>query len=169
MPVGYEYENGDVYIENFVCMDSKKEVTRPEVVRRIVENKMSAVHFEANNGGDEYADWVKLMLKQKEYNCNITHAKVPTSKRKVDRILAEQAVIRGERTAEYRFIYRSDGNKEYKEAMGMLCKFNQKASKQNKQHDDVPDALASLSNNVLGHRERKGIVKSMASRSMYGI
>lgn len=51
MPIGREYENGDVYIFDWVFNRGTKEVTLPIVAGKIMGNKIRQINFEANNGG----------------------------------------------------------------------------------------------------------------------
>ena len=89
MPICSEYENGDCPLIDAVHLDAPKEVTIPLVVNKIIEHHITHCHFEANNGGDMYAEKVKDELEsQGYYFCNITWSKAPTNKSKLDRILA---------------------------------------------------------------------------------
>ena len=58
MPIGFEYENGEIYIVDWVFNRGAKEVTIPIVEGKIVGNKIQQINFEANNGGEMYAKYV---------------------------------------------------------------------------------------------------------------
>lgn len=172
MPICSEYDNHDVYLTDVIFSQGKKEETIPLVVNAIINYKITACHFEANNGGDMYAEKVQEELKKRNYRCNITYSKVPTTKSKLDRILSVQGAIKGVAESEYRLLIKERkiirGNKMYNDFLDELTKFNQSANMQGKQHDDAPDSLASLFANVLG-TTRTGKARSRISRSDLGI
>lgn len=172
MPICSEYDNHDVYLTDVIFSQGKKEETIPLVVNAIINYKITACHFEANNGGDMYAEKIQEELKKRNYRCNITYSKVPTTKSKLDRILSVQGAIKGVAESEYRLLVKERkiirGNKMYNDFLDELTKFNQSANMQGKQHDDAPDSLASLFANVLG-TTRTGKARSRISRSDLGI
>lgn len=157
MPIVDEYEDGSCYLKYWYFDDSAKEITIPNVVRLIIDNKITHICFEANNGGDMYAEEVKRQLKEKNYNnCYVESQKSPTNKSKTDRILSTQGFIKGADSSEYRlYIAKREsikGNKMYNSALDEVFKFNQNTSKnvRTKQHDDAPDSLSGLAIHVLG-------------------
>lgn len=172
MPIVSEYDNGDIYLIDVIFSQAKKEETIPMVVNAIINNKITTCFFEANNGGDMYAEKVEEELKKENYKCNIKWGKVPTTKTKLDRILAVQGAIKGSPASDYRLYIKErktiKGNKMYNSAIDELVKFNQTPSMQGKQHDDFPDSLASLFTNVLGVA-RAGTARSTRSRAELGI
>lgn len=172
MPICSEYDNHDVYLTDVVFSKAKKEETIPLVVNAIINYQITTCHFEANNGGDMYAEKVQEELKKRNYRCNITWSKVPTTKSKLDRILACQGAIKGEAKSDYRLLVKErkiiKNNKMYNDFLDELTKFNQAPNMQGKQHDDAPDSLASLFTNVLGY-VRVGRARSSMSREDLGI
>lgn len=56
MPIGAEYDNGDVYIYDWVFNKGAKEVTLPLVVGRIIGNGIRQTRFEGNTGGAKLKD-----------------------------------------------------------------------------------------------------------------
>lgn len=172
MPIGSEHSNGDVYIIDVIYSKEKKEETIPRVVRAIIENGITHCFFEANNGGDMYAEEVVRELKKRNYNCYINWKKAPTTKSKLDRILAVQGAIKGSDMSDYRLLFKKRsairGKSEYNDALDELGKFNQSASVQGKQHDDFTDSCASLLTNVLGC-SIKGKARMIRTREELGI
>lgn len=174
MPIGSEYKNGDVYITDVVCSKDGKEETIPLVARKIIENEVSECFFEANNGGDMFADAVQKELDEKNYKCYIHHGKAPTTKAKRDRILACCGEIKGNPVAKYRLKFKTrsacKNDRMYNDFLDLLTHYNEKLELQGKKQnpDDVPDACASLLTNVLGV-QKKGIARSRVSREMLGI
>ena len=172
MPICSEYDNHDVYLTDVIFSQGKKEETIPMVVNAIINYRITTCHFEANNGGDMYAEKVEEELKKKNYRCNITWSKVPTTKSKLDRILACQGAIKGAATSDYRLLIKERklirNHKMYNDFIDELTKFNQSPSVQGKQHDDAPDSLSNLFTNVLGCA-RVGVGRSTKSRADLGI
>lgn len=174
MPICSEYKNGDCPLIDVYFSTDGKETTIPEVVNKIIEHHITHCHFEANNGGDMYAEAVEAELKKKGINwCNVTWSKAPTNKSKLDRILASAGAIRGAEASAYRLLIKKrtmiKNNKMYNDALDFLFKFNQSLKMQGKQHDDFPDSLSSLFQNVLGCKNTVGEVHSNYSRDELGI
>lgn len=176
MPIVDEYENGDCKLVDWYFINkADKSVTKPEVVRRLKKNNVSRICFEANNGGDEYADDIKEELKKEGIECFVESKKAPTNKSKTDRILNHQAEIRGSGATKYRLVIPIregiKSNKMMNDALNQVFKFNQSTAKnvRKKQHDDGPDSLASLFANVLGVEGHYGKAVSNISREMLGI
>lgn len=176
MPIIDEYENGDCPLIKWYFVKGTKEDTIPMVVQYIINYHITYICFEANNGGDMYADEVKRRLKEKGYNeCYVTSKKSPTNKTKTDRILAQQGFIKGADSSEYRLIIPTresiKEDKMFNEALNEVFKFNQTSTKnlRKKQHDDAPDSLSMLGSNVLGAKSNYGKATSNISRDMLGI
>ena len=158
----------------FLDCHNLKEITIPEVVNKIIEHHITHCHFEANNGGDMYAEKVQEELKNKGIKwCNVTWSKVPTTKSKLDRILASAGAIRGSERSDYRLMIKRrtaiKNHAMYNLFLDLLFKFNQSLKMQGKQADDVPDSLANLFQNVLGCKADGGVVHSHYSRQELGI
>lgn len=175
LPIGYVYGN-EVYIEDvlFINKFGGDDKSRPQVRDIILKHKVTRVGFEKNNGGDFYSTLVANDLRDKNYRCNITSHNAPTTKAKLDRILACQDDIKGvasERNT-WRIYFKSPdkikGDAQYQLAMQNLYKWNQNPSMQNKQHDDFPDSLAGLITNVLGSKS-SGKARINVSASQLGI
>lgn len=88
MPIGAEYENGDVYIFDWVFNRGVKEITLPIVVGRIIGNGIRETRFEANQGGDLYCGLVDDMLRKEGYKCSCSHRKAPNNMEKKSKIIA---------------------------------------------------------------------------------
>lgn len=152
MPIAYVYGR-DVYIDDVIYESKGLDVTRPKTRDRIIQHGIQRACFEANNGGDQVAEKVNELLKEKGYKCNITHKKAPTNKSKLDRIMSVRAEILGiaENSGEYRLFFRdvSIQNLEYKEFIRDIKNFSENYSAQGKQKDDGIDSVASLILSVL--------------------
>ena len=135
MPIAYIY--GDIcYIHDVMFNNGDKEVTRPIVVGKLKQHKPHMTRFEANNGGDEYADKVDELLRAEGVKLNISHRKSPSNQSKMSRIIQYSPEIK-------RFYFRDykNSNQEYRKFMDELTSFT--VSGKNK-HDDAPDSLAML-------------------------
>ena len=176
LPIVDEYENGDCYLVKWYFVKGTKEETIPMVVQYIITYGVTHICFEANNGGDMYADEVSRQLKEKGYkNCYVTSKKSPTNKTKTDRILAQQGFIKGADSSDYRLIVPTresiKEDKMFNEALNEVFAFNQSTSKnvRTRQHDDAPDSLSELGSEVLGAKSNYGKATSNISREMLGI
>lgn len=177
LPIVDEYKNGDCYLIDWYFVHKKaKDITQPAVVSKIINHHITRVCFEANNGGDEYKDNVKQKLEELNYkNCFLDDKNAPTTKSKLDRILAREPEIRGSRASKYRLVIplreSIKGDKMFNDALDQVFKFNQNTAKnvRTKQHDDAPDSLAGLFTDVLGVTTNIGKAVSHVSRDMLGI
>ena len=176
MPIVDEYKNGDCHLVAWYFINkADKSITKPEVIKYIKRYGVSRICFEANNGGDEYADDIKKQLKEEGINCFVESKKAPTTKSKTDRILNYQAEIRGSKASKYRLVIpireSIKQDKMFNEALNQVFKFNQSSAKniRKKQHDDAPDSLSTLFANVLNVKGNYGKATSSISRDALGI
>ena len=176
MPIVDEYENGDCKLIDWYFINKvDKSVTKPEVLKYLKMYNVSHICFEANNGGDEYADDIYKELKKENIECYVESKKAPTNKVKTDRILNHQAEIRGSGATQYRLVIPLRdgirGRKMINEALNQVFKFNQTyaANVRKRQHDDAPDSLAALFANTIGIEGHYGKAVSNISREMLGI
>lgn len=160
MPIGYCYEKSmDCYIHDAVHSDKKKDSTKPIVVQKIITHGTTKAHFEANNGGDEYADDIAKRLKEEDYRCAVTHKRAPANRSKNDRIMACSSEITASITDgsgwRLHFLSKSArrGNKEYELFMKHLTTYNQNQKFIGKQKDDAADATAALVTECLGQKK----------------
>ena len=137
MPVGYQY--GDIiYIEDWVFDNGNKSITQPKVLQALLRNQVSSCYFEANNGGEFYADEVKKALTELKAVMNIMSKYAPNTISKNDRIFRCSTDI----IANFRFKNTARRNKEYSMAMRQMFSFT--ILGKNK-HEDACDSLAMMS------------------------
>ena len=156
MPIGAEYENGDVYIFDWVFNKSTKEVTIPIVVGKIISNEIRQIRFEGNTGGDLYCQYVDEKLRAQRYKCSCTSKHAPSHMAKIEKIIAYSDDVKR------RFVFLTDKrptqeekdedeknnitrysrNEEYQNAMDELCMYTTMGKNE---HDDAPDGLTQLS------------------------
>lgn len=136
MPIAYVYGE-TVYIHDVVFDKGTKDVTEPRVVGKIMQHKCRMGRFEGNNGGDLYKDDIDRMLREKNYICNISSKKAPTTMSKLSRIEQYTPEIK-----KFYFLDKKSRNKEYQQFMDEVCSFSFTTKNL---HDDAPDSLAGLS------------------------
>lgn len=136
MPVAYVFGE-NVYIHDVVFDKGTKDVTQPRVVGKILQHKCKMGRFEGNNGGDLYKDDIDRMLREKNYHCNISSKKAPTTMSKLSRIEQYTPEIK-----RFYFIDSKNRSNEYQKFMDEVCSFSFTTKNL---HDDAPDSLAGLS------------------------
>lgn len=155
MPIGAEYENGDVYIYDWVFNKGTKEVTIPLVVGRIIGNEIRQTRFEGNIGGDLYCQYVDEKLQEQDYKCSCTSRKAPNKVEKLSKIIAYSGDVKRKfifldthRPTQEQMKKDSDlgvtryyRNDEYQAAMDELQMF---VSIGGNEHDDAADGLTQL-------------------------
>lgn len=155
MPIGAEYDNGDVYIYDWVFNKGAKEVTIPLVVGRIIGNQIRQTRFEGNVGGDLYCQYVDEKLQEQDYKCSCTSRKAPNKVEKLSKIIAYSGDIKRkfifldshkitqeqmQKDADLGIV-RYRRNDEYQAAMDELTMF---VSFGGNDHDDAADGLTQL-------------------------
>ena len=155
MPIGAEYENGDVYIYDWIFNKGTKEVTIPLVVGRIIGNEIRQTRFEGNTGGDLYCQYVDEKLQAQDYKCSCTSRKAPNNVEKLSKIIAYSGDVKRKfifldthRPTQEQMKKDSDlgvtryyRNDEYQAAMDELSMF---VSIGGNEHDDAADGLTQL-------------------------
>jgi len=148
MPIGHVFSDGNdkyVFIKDWVFTRSAKDISMPLVVSAIMENDVRRVKFEANNGGDAYAERVDEQLKKLGYSCEVTWEKASTAIAKKDKILYYAPDIK----TFFKFLFEKDRPQPYRIAIMELSSWLVTGKSP---HDDAPDSLAGLSEMVLGKR-----------------
>ncbi len=137
MPIGREYENGDVYIFAWVHNKGKKEDTLPLVTGQIINNEIRQIRFEGNNGGELYRKYIDERLKEHGYKCSTSDRKAPGQMAKMEKIIAYSGDIK----RRFVFLEESQWSQEYRDAMEELNMF---VTIGKNVHDDAADALTQL-------------------------
>lgn len=155
MPIGAEYESGDVYVFAWVFNKGAKEVTLPLVTGQIINNRIRQIRFEGNTGGDLYCKYVDEMLQKQGWKCSCTNRKAPNNMEKMSKIIAYSGDIK----RKYHFltsriptkeererdkelgIVRYVRDKEYQDAMDELETF---VTIGKNDHEDAADGITQL-------------------------
>lgn len=132
-PILYQFGN-DIYIPDVVFNNGDKTITRPLIVKKIIDHKINAVQIEKNNGGDEYKEDIEEMLEKAGYKCNITSKPAVTTTKKEIRIFDRAPEIRN-----FYFLEKGKRHAEYNKFMENLCTFTMVGKNK---HDDAPDSLS---------------------------
>lgn len=147
MPIAAVY-GSEVYIVDVVFDDSPPEVTKPEVVKALMEHRVMSATFEANNAGQYYARDIQKMLQENKYNCNIkTKRTISNKQTRIE--FASDTILRN-----FYFKDRSlyNRNSQYGLFMRALTTYTRTGKIA---HDDAPDSLSLLENElrtVLGNK-----------------
>lgn len=123
------------YLMDVVYNNGLKDVTYPLVVGQTLRHEPHVIHFEANNGGEEYQDYIKKVLKDDHsFVANYTTAYAPTRMKKEARIIQHSPEIMN------LVYFRNDRqrSKEYDRFMEDLCSYSIEGKNL---HDDAPDVL----------------------------
>lgn len=137
MPFGDEYTDGYIYVKDWIFNKGDKVVTTPIVVGKIMSNKPNQAHFEANNGGDMYADAVEKELIRNGHRVNISYSKAPSRVSKLAKIIQYAPDVK----RKYKFLKPDLQCEEYRDAMDELTTFAQIGDND---HDDAADGITQL-------------------------
>lgn len=140
MPFGKLFgsvDDGPIYIPDWIFNKGDKYVTKPIVVAKTLQHKPNMERFEANNGGDEYAESIDTMLREQGFKTNITWAKASNQIGKMAKIIQYAPDIKR------RFVFLKPELQppEYKDAMEELGMITQVGKNE---HEDSADGLVQL-------------------------
>ena len=139
MVFAYVY-GSDVYIHDVIFNNGDKETTYPVVIGRTKQHMPFRERFEANNGGDVYADHIDEELRKDGVHISIFSRRAPTTQSKLGRIIQFSPDIK-------KFYFRGEKyqSKEYRAFMTEVTTFTQTGKNL---HDDAPDSLAMLADEL---------------------
>ena len=140
MPFGKLFgskDDGPIYISDWIFSKADKYVTKPLVVAKTLQIKPNMERFEANNGGDEYAESIDTMLKAQGFKTNITWAKASNQIGKMAKIIQYAPDIK----RRFYFLKPELQSEEYKDAMEELGMITQVGKNE---HEDSADGLVQL-------------------------
>lgn len=140
MPFGKLFgsaDDGPIYIPDWIFNKGDKYVTKPLVVAKTLQQKPNMVRFEANNGGDEYAEDIDRLLREQGYKTNISWAKASNQVGKMAKIIQYAPDIK----RRFRFLRSDLQSDEYKAAMEELGMLTQVGKNE---HEDSADGLVQL-------------------------
>lgn len=142
MPIAAVYGD-EVYIIDVVFDDSPPEITKPECAYALMSNKVVAATFESNNAGSYFARDVQIILTEKNYMCGIRTKRTISNKH--TRIeFASDNILK-------HFYFKDpslyERNSQYAEFMRQVTRYTRSGKIP---HDDAPDSLSLLENELRG-------------------
>lgn len=140
---GYLYEDGSIYVPDWIFNRGDKTVTKPIVVGKAMYHKPHQMHFEADNGGHEYADDVDRQLKELGFKTSITSKRADNKSSKLARIIQYAPDIK----ERFVFLDAAHRDEEYQAAMDELTGFVQIGENE---HDDAADSVTQMATFVDG-------------------
>ncbi len=146
MPFGKAFgsrDDGPVYIPDWIFNPGDKYVTKPLVTAKCLQNEPNMVKFEADNGGDEYAESVDSLLQEHGFKTNVSWKKASNKMGKLAKIIQYAPDIK----RRFYFLKPELQSQEYKKAMEELMMFVQVGSNP---HDDAADGLVQLLQLIIG-------------------
>lgn len=146
MPFGKAFgsrEDGPVYIPDWIFNPGDKYVTKPLVMAKCLQNEPNMVKFEADNGGDEYAESIDSLLQEQGFKTNVSWKKASNKMGKLAKIIQYAPDIK----RRFYFLKPELQSQEYKKAMEELMMFVQVGSNL---HDDAADGLVQLLQLIIG-------------------
>lgn len=138
MPFGQAFgDDGPVYISDWIFNKGDKYTTKPLVVAKTMQLQPNMERFEANNGGDEYAEDIDRLLRDQGFKTNISWAKASNQIGKMAKIIQYAPDIK----RRFYFLKSELQDEEYKAAMEELCMLTQVGKNE---HEDSADGLVQL-------------------------
>ena len=142
MPIAAVYGD-EVYIVDVVFDDPPPEVTKPECAKALMDNLVVAGTFESNNAGTYFARDVQQILTDRKYVCNIrTKRTISNKQTRIE--FASDNIIK-------HFYFKDPSlyarNSQYAMFMKQVTTYTRSGKVP---HDDAPDSLSLLENELRG-------------------
>lgn len=142
MPIAAVYGN-EVYIIDVVFDDSPPEVTKPECAKALIDNQVVACTFESNNAGAYFARDVQEMMTGREYVCNVrTKRTISNKQTRIE--FASDTILKN-------FYFKDaslyERNSQYAAFIKQVTTYTRSGKVP---HDDAPDSLSLLENELRG-------------------
>lgn len=142
MPIAAVYGD-EVYIVDVVFDDSPPEATKPECAKALMDNLVVAGTFESNNAGTYFARDVQQILTDRKYVCNIrTKRTISNKQTRIE--FASDNIIK-------HFYFKDPSlyarNSQYAMFMKQVTTYTRSGKVP---HDDAPDSLSLLENELRG-------------------
>jgi len=137
MPIAYQY-GPDFYIDAVICDNGNPDAVEPRLASLLTERNVQLARFESNQAGGKIAEKIQGMVKELGGRAKLT-TKYSTQQKETRIIVNSPWVINN-------CLFKDDSvvgrDKEYKRFMQFLCGYTMAGKNR---HDDVPDAMAMLS------------------------
>ena len=140
MPIAYIYGE-DVFIEDCVFDNSTPEHTKPECAKKLVDHKVSVATFESNNAGSYFARDVEELVKKMGGRVSIrTRRTISNKQTRIE--MASDGILKHFYFKDKSLYKPSD---QYGQMMRELVTYTRTG---NVKHDDSPDGLSLLENEI---------------------
>lgn len=154
-----------IYVIDWYFSSRGVMVTVPGVVDMIMKHGIKSIIFEANSGGQMYAQKVQDELRKREYLCSCESVRAPNNASKADKIKACEGVIK----QKFRFLDETKHKKDefsddvkiyerspqYERALEEMSMFVTIGKNLN---DDAPDSIAQVAMRVYDTVDRRAVV-----------
>ena len=147
LPVAFQY-GPDFYIDDVICDNSNPDVVDNRIIALLLDRDVQMCRFESNSAGGRIAEKVQKEVKARGGRCKIT-TKFSTANKET-KIIIGSAWVKEHCLFKDRSII--EHNKEYKRFLQFLCGYTMVGKNK---HDDVPDAMAMLSEYVQSFQMNK--------------
>lgn len=144
MPIAYQYGQ-DFYIEDVVCENYAPDVVETSLVNMLCKHSPHMACFESNAAGGTIA--ANIQRRINERGCKTSISTKWTQANKETKIQVESPWVKTHCLFKDDSVIKSGDDKEYRNFLNMLTGYTM-SGKNN--HDDVPDAMAQLSQFVQG-------------------
>lgn len=166
MPICLHDQTEDIiYVIDWYFSSSGVMVTVPGVVDMIIKHGIKSIIFEANSGGQMYAQKVQEELRKRAYLCSCESMRAPNDASKTDKIRASEGVVK----QKFRFL---DGTKHKAEEYGEDIRIYERSPQYERAleemsmfvtmgkvlHDDAPDSIAQVAMRVYDTFDRRAVV-----------
>lgn len=142
MPIAYIYGE-DIFIEDCVFDNSTPEATKPQCAKKLVEHKVSVATFESNNAGTYFARDVEDLVKQMGGRVSIrTKRTISNKQTRIE--MASDGILKHFYFKDKSLYKPSD---QYGQMMRELVTYTRTGKVR---HDDSPDGLSLLENEIRG-------------------
>lgn len=143
MPIAYLYGT-DVFIEDVVFSDALPTYTKPECARKLLKHKVQQATFESNQAGTYFCRDVEEMVRAGG-GLTAFKTKFTTSNKETRIITASDSILE-------HFYFKDsslyDPQSDYGQMIKALTSYTRLARNQKNQHDDAPDGLSLLENEI---------------------
>jgi len=142
LPIAAVYGD-EVYIVDVVFDDSPPEITKPECAKALIENQVVAATFESNNAGTYFARDVQQIMTEREYVCSVrTKRTISNKQTRIE--FASDTILKN-------FYFKDQSlyarNSQYAAFLKQVTTYTRSGKVS---HDDAPDSLALLENELRG-------------------
>ena len=137
MPVAYQY-GPDFYIDGVICDNGNPDAVEPRLASMLTERNVQLARFESNQAGGKIAEKIQGMVKELGGRAKLT-TKYTTANKETRVIVASPWVLE-------HCLFKDESviktDREYRRFLQFLCGYTMAGKNK---HDDVPDAMAMLS------------------------